>query len=118
MKRLLAIAALAVAPVAVHAECTAKDFQVQDFKVMAGRPGQHMRMPGMLVNNCSSAAAAQVQIIAKAADGSVIESKKGWPAGTANIDPGKSVSFDMGRMFRYRPSMHDYTLKIVSVRAW
>jgi hypothetical protein len=119
MKKLLVIAALAAAaPVAAHAECTAKDFTVQDFKVLTGRPNQPMRMPGKLVNHCSTAAAAQVQIIAKAADGSVVESKKGWPAGTANIAPGKDVRFDMGRMFRFKPSMHDYTLKIVSVRTW
>lgn len=118
MKRLLAIAVLAFAPVVVHAECTAQDFKIEDFKVMEGRVGQPMRMPGKLVNTCSSPAAAQVLIVAKSADGGVVMQKKGWPAGTANIDPGKSVAFDMGRMFRFRPGMHDYTLKIVSVRTW
>lgn len=118
MKRLLVIAALVVAPVAAHAECSTSDFSVKDFKVMVGRVNEPMKMPGKLVNNCSSPAAAQVEIIAKSASGSVIEKKKGWPAGTANIAPGKNVSFDMGRMFRFRPEMQSYTLKIVSVRTW
>ncbi|NII09221.1 hypothetical protein [Oleiagrimonas sp. C23AA] len=119
MKKLLVVAALFVAaPVAAHAECTAKDFSVVEFKVMAGRPHQPMHMPGKLQNNCASASAAQVQIQALAADGSVIESKKGWPAGTANIGPGKSVSFDLGRMFRFDPSMANYKLSIVNVRTW
>ena len=57
MKKLLVVAALfAVAPLAAHAECTAKDFSVVEFKVMAGRPHQPMRMPGKLQNNCATAA--------------------------------------------------------------
>lgn len=118
MKMLLAAVALAAAPLAAHADCTVKDFSIQNFKVVAVHPNQPMRMPGDLVNNCVQPAAAQVEIMAKDASGNVVEKRKGWPAGTSNIAPGQSMHFDMGRMFRFRPSMHDYTLKIVSVRSW
>lgn len=118
MKHLLAIAVLLAAPSLAHAACTAKDFSVVDFKVLVGKPHQPMRMPGKLENHCASAAAAQVQIQALAGDGSVIQSKKGWPAGTTNIAPGKMVSFDMGRMFRFDPLMKNYKLTVVKVRTW
>ncbi len=118
MKMLLAAAIFAAVPLAAHADCSVKDFSVQDFKVVPSGPGRPMHMPGNLVNNCSSPAAAQVEIMAKDGSGKVIEKRKGWPAGTSNIAPGKSLKFDMGRRFRFRSTMQAYTLKIVSVRSW
>jgi hypothetical protein len=48
----------------------------------------------------------------------VLQSKQGWPAGTANIGPGQSVSFDLGRLFRYESDMQDYTVSVAEVKTW
>jgi hypothetical protein len=116
---LLASALLLAAPMAAHAACSATDFTIQDFKVAAGSSAMSkMTMKGQLVNHCAEAAAAQIEIQAKDASGNVIASKKGWPAGTTNIGPGQSVTFDLGRQFHYDPSMQTYAAGIASVRAW
>lgn len=116
MKTLLAAAVLLFAPIAAHAGCAATDFAVQDFKVGAG--AGRMSMKGALVNHCAEAAAAQIQIEAKGADGKVLQTKKGWPAGTSNIAPGQAVDFDLGRLFRFQSDMQTYSVSIVDVRAW
>ena len=63
-------------------------------------------------------AAAQIQIEAKSSDGSVVQKKKFWPAGTTNIAPGSSVEFDAGRMFHFDPSMKTYAVVVVSVHSF
>ncbi|MDE1893617.1 MAG: hypothetical protein KGM46_09165 [Pseudomonadota bacterium] len=115
-KYLLASALLLAFPLAAHAACSATDFTIQDFTVGAG--GGRMSMKGKLVNNCAEPAAAQVEIQVKDASGNIIASRKGWPAGTTNIAPGKSVRFDLGRLFHYDPSMQTYAAGIASVRSW
>lgn len=117
MKSLLAATLLMVAPVAAHAACAATDFAIQDVKVSAIGSGR-LSVKGKLVNNCTSAAAAQVRIDAKDGSGSVLASKVGWPAGTTNISPGQSVDFDLGRLLHYQPEMQTYSLSVVDVRAW
>jgi hypothetical protein len=111
--------ALLLAPVLAHAQCTPADFKVASFQVMAGDAAHPvLEMPGKLVNNCKEPAAAQLVIEAKADDGKVVQKRKFWPAGTANIAPGDSVKFDAGRMFSYNTSMKTYSVTIVSVRSW
>lgn len=123
MNRFIAAAAsagmLLLAPSLVHAQCTATDFKVASFQVMAGDAAHPvMEMPGQLVNHCKEPAAAQLLIEAKAGDGKVVQKRKFWPAGTANIAPGDSVKFDAGRMFSYTPDMKTYSVAIVAVRSW
>lgn len=122
MNNLIAAAAavgVLLAPVLAHAQCTAADFKVASFQVMAGDAAHPiMEMPGKLVNHCSEPAAAQLVIEAKAGDGKVVQKRKFWPAGTANIAPGDSVKFDAGRMFTYTPDMKTYSVAIVAVRSW
>lgn len=119
MKNILLASALLLAAPMAHAACSAGDFSIQDFKVVAGSGiGSRMSMKGQLVSHCAEAAAAQIEIEAKDSSGKVIVSKKGWPAGTTNIGPGKSVDFDLGRQFHFLPGMQNYTIAIVSVRAW
>ena len=115
-KFLLASALLLGAPMAANAACSSTDFVIQGFTV--GASGGRMSMKGELVNHCAEAAAAQIEIQAKDAGGNVIVTKKGWPAGTTNIAPGKSVAFDLGRQFHYDASMQTYAAGIVSVRSW
>lgn len=117
MKTLLASALFVFAPLAAHAACAPTDFAIQDFKVGAGAGGR-MSMKGQLVNHCAEPAAAQIIIQAKGASGNVLQTKKGWPAGTTNIAPGQSVDFDLGRLFRYSSDMQSYTVSVASVRAW
>lgn len=105
-------------PLAAHAACAPTDFVIQDFKVVAAAGSPRMSMKGQLVNHCAEAAAAQIQVDAKDASGNIVQSKKGWPAGTTNIAPGQSVDFDLGRLFRYQPSMQTYTVSVAEVRAW
>lgn len=120
MKILLASALLLLAPMGAHAACSATDFSIQSFKIkpVSGGFGPRISLSGELVNNCSSAAAAQIRIVAKDAGGNVLATKQGWPAGTSNISPGKSVSFDLGRLFRYQPGMQSFTASVSEVRAW
>ncbi|MGN6091941.1 MAG: hypothetical protein ACTHOL_06280 [Luteibacter jiangsuensis] len=121
MKKLaIAIALFAAAPLAAQAACAPKDFAIDGFavKLQQGSGQPRFSMKGNLVNKCPEAAAAQIRIDAKDASGKVIASKQGWPAGTSNIEPGKSVDFDLGRLFRYSPDMQDYTVVVSDVKAW
>ncbi|HET9819556.1 MAG TPA: hypothetical protein VFP92_10365 [Rhodanobacteraceae bacterium] len=120
MKRIVAAAAiLLLAPIVAHAACTPANFKLASFEVKTGDVSNPvMQMPGKLVNDCKEPAAAQLEIQAKAADGSVVQERKFWPAGTANIAPGGSVHFDAGRMFHFKPSMKTYAITIVAVRSW
>jgi hypothetical protein len=120
MKSYIAAALLLLAPLSAHAACAAKDFSVDGFsvKVLGGSGQPRLNMKGTLANKCAEAAAAQIRIEAKDASGKVLQTKQGWPAGTANIAPGQSVEFDLGRLFRYQADMQDYTVTVVDVRAW
>lgn len=118
-KPLLAVALLLLAPAVAHAQCAADDFKLASFQVLTGDAARPvMRMQGKLVNNCKEPAAAQLEIEAKAEDGSIVQAQKFWPAGTTNIAPGASIQFDAGRMFRFQDSMKTYSVTIVSVRSW
>lgn len=116
----IAVALLAAAPLSAQATCAAKDFTIDGFavKLQQGSGQPRFSMKGNLVNKCGEAAAAQIRIDAKDATGKVVASKQGWPAGTSNIEPGKSVDFDLGRLFRYSPDMQDYTVVVSDVKAW
>lgn len=118
MKTLLLSSVLLLLPVAVHAECSAKDFAIKDFRPTAAASGGRMSMPGDLVNNCATAAAAQVRVEVKDAAGKVMQSKAVWPAGTSNITPGQTSHFDVGRLFRAQPGMASFTASVVDVRTW
>ena len=121
MKKIaIAIALFVAAPLSAHAACAAKDFTIDGFavKLQQGSGQPRFSMKGNLVNKCGEAAAAQIRIDAKDASGKVVASKQGWPAGTSNIEPGKSVNFDLGRLFRYSPDMQDYTVVVSDVKAW
>ena len=120
MKTVLAATLLLVAPIAAHAACAASDFAIQDVKVAAVGSGVATRLSvkGKLVNNCTSAAAAQVRLDAKDGSGNVLASKMGWPAGTTNVSPGQSVEFDLGRLLHYQADMQNYSLSVVDVKSW
>jgi len=121
MKSLIASALFLLVPAGAHAACSASDFSIQDFKIKpiaTGGFGGRVSLSGELVNHCSSQAAAQVRIEAKDASGNVIMAKQGWPAGTSNISPGQSVSFDLGRLFHYQSDMQSFTASVSSVRVW
>ncbi|CAM5458722.1 hypothetical protein [Rhodanobacter lindaniclasticus] len=119
MKTLLMTTALLLAPMAVHAECSIKDFAITEFTPSAasGSSGR-MSLRGQLVNSCTTASAAQIRIELKDDAGNVLQSKQAWPAGTSNITPGQSVRFDLGRLFRYQPNIASYTASVVNVRSW
>ncbi len=119
MKTLLS-ALILLAPIAAHAACSPTDFVVTNFQVSASTEGlrRQMIMKGDLVNHCTDPAAAQIQIDAKDANGNVLQTRKGWPAGTTNIAPGQSAAFNLGRMFHYQSDMQTYAVTVVSVRSW
>jgi hypothetical protein len=87
-------------------------------KLVGSGMGARLSLAGQLVNHCAQPAAAQIAIDAKDGAGKVLQSKKGWPAGTTNIAPGQSVEFDLGRLFRFDPDMQSYTVGIADVRTW
>ncbi|TAL96272.1 MAG: hypothetical protein EPN69_02845 [Rhodanobacter sp.] len=119
MKRLLLSSVLLLAPLAVHAECSVKDFAITEFTPAAasGLAGR-LSLRGQLMNNCTTAAAAQIRIELKDDSGKVLQSRQAWPAGTSNITPGKTVRFDLGRLFHYQLGVASYTASVVAVRAW
>ncbi|RCS30418.1 hypothetical protein DEO45_06185 [Rhodanobacter denitrificans] len=116
MKAFAASAMLLLAPLAAHAACAPTDFAIKDFR--PGVASSRLSLRGELVNNCAAPSAAQIRIEIKDADGKVLQTKQGWPAGTSNIAPGSAVNFDLGRLFRYDTSMSSYTASIVDVRSW
>lgn len=120
MKTLIVSAVLLLAPLAAHADCNPRDFAIKDFHPGFNSMGSTMRISlrGELVNNCAAPSAAQVRVDVKDADGKVLQSKQGWPAGTSNIAPGSSVNFDLGRLFHYESGMNSFTVSIVDVRTW
>ncbi|HET7222569.1 MAG TPA: hypothetical protein VFI81_05185 [Rhodanobacteraceae bacterium] len=120
MKTLLASALCLIVPLGAHAACSPTDFSVKDFKteITGSTMNRHVALSGELVNSCSAAAAAELKVVAKDASGNVVASKSAWPAGTSNISPGKSVSFDLGRLIHFSPEMQSFAVSIVSVRAW
>lgn len=120
MKTLIASALFLFAPLAAHAACAPTDFAVEGFKMklVGSGMGARLSLSGQLVNHCKDPAAAQIAIDAKDGAGKVLQSKKGWPAGTTNIAPGQSVDFDLGRLFRFDPDMQSYTVGIADVRTW
>jgi hypothetical protein len=119
IKSLLVSCVLLPAPLVVYAECTIKDFAITEFAPSASREmAGKLSLHGVLVNNCTAASAAQVQVEIKDSAGNVLQSRKAWPAGTSNVTPGQAVQFDVGRLFHYQPDMASFTASIVSVRAW
>lgn len=120
MKTSFLLASLLLLPLAAQAACAPTDFVIKDFKTSINGAGVTARLmlSGELVNNCTDPSAAQIRIDAKDGSGKVIQSKEGWPAGTANIAPGSTAKFDLGRRFRYQPDMAAYTVSVVAVRAW
>jgi hypothetical protein len=110
MKMLLAATALMVAPIAAHAACAATDFAIQDVKVSATGTGIATRLSvkGKLVNNCTSAAAAQVRVDAK--DGAGHQGRLArWhhqhqPRPVGRFRPGASAALPVGHaeLFRQR----------------
>ncbi len=119
MKTLLMTTALLLAPMAAHAECTVKDFAITEFTPSAasGLAGK-LSLRGQLVNSCATPSAAQIRIELKDDAGNVLQSKQAWPAGTSNITPGQSVSFDLGRLFHYERNIASFTASVVKVRSW
>lgn len=117
---LLACAVLLLAPMGAHAACSATDFAVKDVQARptTGGAARGFVLTGELVNNCASPAAAQLQIVAKSASGGDVTTKKAWPAGTSNIQPGKSVGFDLGRLFRNDSDIHTFAISVAEVRTW
>lgn len=120
MKTTLLFAVLMISPLAAQAACAPTDFAIKEFKTGLNGTGSTARLSlsGELVNNCAEASAAQIRIEAKDDSGNVVQTKQGWPAGTANIAPGEAAKFDLGRQFRFQTSMTSYTVSVVAVRAW
>ncbi|MGH8157207.1 MAG: hypothetical protein ACREPQ_03755 [Rhodanobacter sp.] len=120
MKTLLLSAVLMISPLAAQAACAPADFAIKEFKTAVNGAGSSARLSlsGELLNNCKEASAAQIRIEAKDDSGNVVQSKQGWPAGTANIAPGEAAKFDLGRQFRLQPEMTSYTVSVVAARAW
>ena len=120
MKTLFAATLLLLLPMGAQAGCTITDFAIEHFTPGITSVGSSTRISlrGDLVNHCAEAAAGQLRIDIKDAEGKVVQSKDVWPAGTGNIAPGDKVSFEVGRLFRYKDSMSAFTASVVDVRIW
>ncbi len=109
---------LATAPLTAQAACTSSGFTVTHFASVPHPNTRRISLSGDLVNQCSVPAGAQVRIIAKDAQGNVIESEQAWPAGSSNVQPGKAKQFNFGPLFEFSPNMSSFEVEIVKVREW
>lgn len=120
MKTLFTAALFLLLPMGAQASCALTDFGIEHFEPGLASVGTTTRVTlrGELVNHCAQASAAQIRIEIKDDQGNVLQSKDAWPAGTSNIPPGEKVSFDLGRLFRYRSGMSAFTVSVADVRIW
>lgn len=121
---LLALAAAVVLlPVsnAARAACGPDDFKIKKFepseKARAGGKRVYS-LRGEVVNTCAEAAAAQIKVEAKNEAGAVVRAEDGWPAGTNNIEPGKTVSFEFGPLFRYDEKIKFFGVSVAAAKTW
>lgn len=123
MKRIVAILGLSLLwpQTQAQAACAHKDFDVENFKIsMSARVGGAKRfsIKGDLVNHCGEPAAAQIRVIAMDSNGREVKAEDGWPAGSNNIPPGQSVSFDFGPLFKFDPAFDQFGVAIVQTKTW
>jgi len=104
------------------ASCTSSDFNVDNLDISvdncSGRNCPRLVITGELVNNCSSEAAARVEIEAQNGRGQTVDSVDGWPARTENLAPGEAAEFDFTAMMDFDRSMEDFSVSIVESRTW
>lgn len=120
MKLVPVLALLLLAPMGANAACAPTDFSVKDVQARptAGGDARGVVLTGELVNHCATPAAAQLEIIARSTGGGNVATKKVWPAGTSNIEPGKSIGFDLGRLFRNNTDIQTFAISVAEVRTW
>jgi len=116
-----AVFAMAMASTA-WGNCSSRDFGVENLDIhvdnCSGRNCPRVVITGELINNCSSPAAARIEIEAKNSRGQTVDSVDGWPARTNNIQPGESVEFDFSAMMDFDRSMSDFAVSITDARVW
>lgn len=96
------------------------------FKIESFEPSEKTRaggrkvysLKGVLVNTCAEAAAAELKVDGKNDAGEIVRSESGWPAGSTNIDPGGSVKFDLGPLFRYDEKIKYFGISISNIKRW
>lgn len=99
---------------------------VDDFKIVKFEPSEKTRAGGRRVyslagevqNNCATAAAAELKVDAKDDSGAVLRSETGWPAGSNNIEPGKSAKFEFGPLFRYDEKIKFFGIAVSSTKTF
>lgn len=113
---------LAFGSIGAAGACSSADFEVKDFKIdvkrCSGARCPRLRLEGILVNKCSSAAAARIEIQGKDENGAVLGSAEGWPASTRNLAPGEEVEFDFGPLIKFDQRLVNFDVLVIEVKSW
>lgn len=126
MKITHALLTTIVAVVLIHVAPQAYACGVDDFAIIKFEPSEKTRAGGRRVfslagevqNNCATPAAPELKVDAKDASGKVIRSETGWPAGANNIEPGKTVKFEFGPLFRYDERIKFFGIAVNSTKTF
>ncbi len=115
--------AIVVSPISqvARAACSPTDFKIEKFEPSEKERAMGKRvysLRGSVVNQCAEAAAPQIKVEAKNADGTVVRAEDGWPAGTNNIEPGKTATFEFGPLFRYDEKIKFFGVSVASAKTW
>lgn len=116
-------AALVVLPIShvAFAACSTSDFKIEKFEPSEKERAMGKRvysLRGSVSNQCAEPAAPQIKVEAKNDAGTVLRAEDGWPAGTNNIDPGKTVTFEFGPLFRYDEKIKFFGVKVADAKTW
>jgi len=102
--------------------CSSSDFGVENLDISvencSGRNCPRLALRGALINHCSEAAGARIEIEAETSSGRPLDSVDGWPARTQNLAPGEKIEFDFTGMMKFERNMSDFSVSIIEVRNW
>lgn len=104
-----------------RAACGPDDFKIEKFEPSEKARANGKRvysLRGQVVNKCAEPAAAQIKVEAKNEAGAVLKAEDGWPAGTNNIEPGKTVTFEFGPLFRYDEKIKFFGVSVAGAKTW
>jgi len=106
---------------AARATCSPGDFKIEKFEPSEKARANGKRvysLRGEVLNQCAEAAAPQIKVEAKNEAGTVVRAEDGWPAGTNNIEPGKSANFEFGPLFRYDEKIKFFGVSVAGAKTW
>lgn len=126
---LVAASALFICTTLVHAQarnepgCSVGQFEIVSFSPRVTSYGsrnqyKELRLVGEIRNGCDVPMGVQIEIIARDADGVLVDSTSGWPASTSNIPAGGTTAINFTGVLDYRPEFESYEVRVIGIRRW